>query len=47
MAKLDKLYKKDDAISKFQAWETFETYKRASQLPIPEYINEFENDLTR
>ena len=47
MAKLDKLYKKDDAISKFQAWETFETYKRPSKLPIPEYINEFENDLTR
>ena len=47
MTKLDKLYKKDDAISKFQAWETFETYKRPSNLPIPEYITEFENNLTR
>ena len=43
MAKLDKLYKKNDAICKFQALETFETYKRSSKLSVLEYINEFEN----
>ena len=42
MAKLDKLYKKDDAISKFQSLATFETYKRPSKLSVPEYINQFQ-----
>ena len=46
MAKLDKLYKKDGDISKFQAWQTLETYKRPSKLPIPEYIAELENNFT-
>ena len=41
MAQLDKLCKKDDALSKFQALEAFGTYKRPSKLSIPEYINEF------
>ena len=41
MAWLDKLCKKDDALSKFQALEAFGTYKRPSKLSIPEHINEF------
>ena len=47
MAKLDKLYKKDDTLFKFQALEAFQTYKRPSNLSIPEYINEFEKRLKR
>ena len=30
MACLDKLYRKDDILSRFDALESFETYKRAS-----------------
>ena len=45
MACLDKLYKKDDTLSKFHALESFETYKWPSTLSIPEYINEFEKRL--
>ena len=45
MARLDKIYKKDDTLSKFHALEYFETYKRPSTLSIPEYINECEKRL--
>ena len=45
MARLDKLYKKDDTLSKFPAVESFETYKRPSTLSILEYIKEFEKRL--
>ena len=45
MARLDKLYKKDDTLSKFHALESFEKYKRPKALSIPEYINEFEKCL--
>ena len=45
MTHLDKLYKKDDTLSKFHALDSFETYKRPSTLSIPEYINEFEKCL--
>ena len=45
MARFDMLYKKDDAISKFQVLEAFETY--TSTIPIPEYINEFEKRLNK
>ena len=38
----DKLCKKDVTLSKFQALETFETYKRHSNTSIIEYINDFE-----
>ena len=36
MARLDKLYKKDDTLPKFSAVESFETYKRPSTLYILE-----------
>ena len=45
MARLDKLYKKDDTLPKFPAVESFETYKRPSTLYILELINEFEKRL--
>ena len=45
MACLDKLYKKDDTLSKFHVLESFETYKRLSTLYIPEYTIEFEKPL--
>ena len=45
MACLDKLYQKDDILSKFHTLEFFETYNRPSTLSITEYINEFEKCL--
>ena len=42
MARLDKLYKKDDTLFKSHALESFETYKQPSTLSISECINEFE-----
>ena len=45
MLRLDQLYKKDDTLSKFQALENFETYRRPNHMSIPEYINEFEKRL--
>ena len=45
MAYLDKLYQKDDILSKFHALEFLETYNRPSTLSITEYINEFEKSL--
>ena len=47
MARLGKLYKKDVALSKFQALEAFEVYKRPSKLSISDYINEFEQCLNK
>ena len=47
MPGLDKLYKKDDTLSKFNALESFRTYKQPSTLSIPEYINEFEKSLCK
>ena len=47
MACLDKLYQKDDILSKFHTLEFFETYNRPSTLSITEYINEFENSLNK
>ena len=44
-ARLDKLYKKDDTLSKSHALESFETYKQPSTLSISECINEFEKSL--
>ena len=47
MARLDKLYKKDDTLSKFHALESFETYKQPSTLSRSEYIIEFEKFLRK
>ena len=45
LAWLEKLYKKDNTLLKFQALEAFETYKRARNTSIIEHINDFEKCL--
>ena len=47
MARLGKLYKKDDTSSKFQALEAFLTHTRPSNLSRPKYIKEFEKHLNK
>ena len=39
IARLDKLYKKNDPLSMFHAFVSFETYEQRSTLSLPEYIN--------
>lgn len=42
---LDKLYKKNDTLSKFHVLKSFKTYKQPSTLSIPEYTDKFEKHL--
>ena len=39
---LDKLYKKDDTLKKFEILDSFETYRRPANTTIKQYIIEFE-----
>ena len=45
MLRLDKRYKRDDSSLKVHTLELFETYKRPSNLHIPEFIIKFEKRL--
>ena len=40
--RLDKFFKKDETLQKYQALEAFETYRRSPSLSIQEFLNEFE-----
>ena len=42
LARLDKLYLKDETLTKYQALEDFESYKRPQNLPIVDYIIQFD-----
>ena len=39
IARLDKRYKKNDPLSMFHAFVSFETYEQRNTLSLPEYIN--------
>ena len=39
---LDKLFKKDETLQKYQALEVFETYRRPTSSSIQKFLNEFE-----
>ena len=43
--RLDRLFKKDPTITKYQALEAFETFKRPSDMPIQSFLNQFEKRL--
>ena len=43
--RLDRLFKKDSTITKYQALEAFETFKRPSDMSIQSFLNEFEKRL--
>ena len=43
--RLDRLFKKDSTITKYQALEAFETFKRPSDMSIQSFLNEFEKKL--
>ena len=43
--RLDRLFKKDSTITKYQALEAFETFKRPSDMSIQSFLNEFEKIL--
>ena len=40
--RLEKLFKKDETLQKYQALEAFETYPRPTSSSIQEFLNEFE-----
>ena len=42
IARLDKLYKRDSTITKFQALESFQTFRRSSNMSILAFLNEFD-----
>ena len=43
--RLDRLFKKDSTITKYQALEAFEMFKRPSDMSIQSFLNEFEKIL--
>ena len=42
LQKLDTLFKKDETLTAYRAYEDFESYKRPREIAIAEYLNEFE-----
>ena len=42
VSELSKLFEKNKTVSAFEAYETFELYRRPQSLTIPNYITEFE-----
>ena len=47
LARLDKLYVKDETLEKYKALEDFESYRRSAQTPINEFILQFEKKYHR
>ena len=45
--RLDKLFKKNETLQKFEALDNFETYRRASDVCINDFIMEFDKRLNR
>ena len=43
--RLNKLFKKDSTITKYQALETFETFRRPASMSIQAFLNEFDKRL--
>ena len=43
--RLNKLFKKDSTITKYQILEAFETFKRPSTMSIQAFLNEFDKQL--
>ena len=42
IARLDKLYLKDETLQKYKAFEEFEVFKRSNDTPINDFILKFE-----
>ena len=42
IAKLDRIYKKDETLENYMALEAFETFKRTENMKISDYLNQFE-----
>ena len=47
LAKLDKIYLKDTLIKKYEALDSFENYRRPSDVSVSDYIHEFDKRYTK
>ena len=43
--RLNRLYKKDSTVTKYQALEAFETFRRPSNMSMQSFLNEFKKKI--